>query len=228
MNDKIFRLSLVSVCAVLALAGGVSAAGPATATATDLAARPLEERFDISTSPDDLVLEFYYDIAMLEGDEERPRLQLWGDGRVVAHFPLGFHRAGTWEGRLDREEMLDLVGLFVQADLVEADLPALKRDLQRRERERVARAAKREVRLFEVSDHEGLRFVLHLEDYRAADALGSRTGPIARDWTWWALREDRGRHPHVEVLERLATIRDRLNAIAERSDLERLPEEAAR
>jgi len=74
--------------------------------------------FDYPRTANFVVIEYAQIITMIEDPDPTPLLRIYGDGRVLVHYPVYMKRAGDYEMRLDDTELqqliasLELKGLF--------------------------------------------------------------------------------------------------------------------
>ena len=94
------RVGVLSAAAIVGLAAAVVAS----------AQTPLA--FQASENPSTVVMQLTQDVGV-EGDDT-PLLRIYGDGRVLVHFPVYMRRAGDYGLRLDSTELDGLLQTFVQ------------------------------------------------------------------------------------------------------------------
>lgn len=74
--------------------------------------------FDYPRTANFVVIEYSQIITMIEDPDPTPLLRIYGDGRVLVHYPVYMKRAGDYEMRLEDTELqqliasLELKGLF--------------------------------------------------------------------------------------------------------------------
>ena len=174
-------------------------------------------RVEYSSAPDVIVVRYSEVAAELESLGAGRSVEVYGDGRVVSHYPAYMKRAGVHEIRIDEAELEALVTELVEAEVVEYDAEGLRR---RREQLSAARRGVPGTVLYEVSDETLITIELNLERYRARDAPESSDRPVRKRIDYRGLRADELRYPEVEEIQRLARIRDRLRSVMKRAVLE--------
>ncbi len=220
MRAKGQSLYTLSTLVVLAAAAAAAFGGlPARAQSADNAAAPV---VSYARGADEVVLELSREIGMLADPDPTPFVRVYGDGRVVVHYPFYMKKAGDYSLRLSEPEMQELVLSMVGLGLVEFDAGTARRAKHAAElaaRERARRVG--EPGLLVVSDDETTVMVLRLERYAPAGEERATYVDLAKEISWFGLRSDVERHPGVDVLGRLYEAERQLAAFAEREDLER-------
>lgn len=197
-----FRRQLPLVLVFLGLTAPAFAQGP---------------QFDYPADPEFVILEYSVGHAMLPETDEPPRLQLYGDGRVVVHYPDTMRRAGDWELRLSHGEVRALLARLESHGVLDFDPAAAKR--HRAEAEAARRA--REGTLFSISDDTLMGIVVRLSGYTPSTGAPSATD-VRREIEWRNVQSDARRYPGVAALVGLAAAEREIQGILERDDLERI------
>jgi hypothetical protein len=94
----------------------------ALATVSQTAAVPAQSSYEVSLSPDVVVLQLSEEVGIRDADRT-PLVRLYGDGRVVVHFPAYMRRAGDYELWLPEEDVQRLVGMAVDGLPFDAAAP---------------------------------------------------------------------------------------------------------
>lgn len=198
--------SLMTLGSVLLLARVASAAPLAGAPAT----------IEVDRRPDAVVVTFREVLGEIGGVDRGPTLTVYGDGRMVAHYPRYMKRAGDYERHLAPGEVDELVGSLAAKGVLDFDAPAVRgaaRASLIASRER-ARAANAPIELFEVSDAATTVIEVNVDRYRAG--TGAReVRRLAKRVAWTGVRTDAQRHPDVPALRDLAAAEQELRALRE-------------
>jgi hypothetical protein len=184
------------------------------ATAAPLAGAPAT--IEVDRRPDAVVVTFREVLGEMGGVDRGPTLTVYGDGRMVAHYPRYMKRAGDYERRLGPGEVDALVGSLAAKGVLDFDTPAVRgaaRASLVAARER-ARAANAPIELFEASDASTTVIEVHVDRYRPATGAREVRG-LAKRVAWTALRTDAQRHPDVPALRDLAAAEQELRALRE-------------
>jgi hypothetical protein len=100
------------------------AAGPSALVAA--AAAAAEPRFSFSRAAAAApVLELGYSGGMIANRDPTPFVRVFGDGRVVVHYPRYMKKAGDYTTTLSQEELEDLLRPFAEGRLLTLDEPRL-------------------------------------------------------------------------------------------------------
>jgi hypothetical protein len=138
-----------------------------------------------------------------------PSVEVYGDGRVVAHFPHYMKRAGDWSDHLTADELQALLGTMVGDGLLDVDPTAARARLGLARAARRAAALRGEATLFEASDP-------------SLTIITLRANGRERTITWRGMRGDAFAHPEVTEVQTLRRANDALRALADRPGLRRV------
>ena len=175
-----------------------------------------QSSYELSSSPDVVVLQLSEDVGIRDADDT-PLVRVYGDGRVAVHFPDYMRRAGDYELRLPEGAVRELVGAAVEA-IVPFDAAATESQLL------ALRTAERNQGLIvTVSDEATTILEVRFERYRAEGTGQDVRGGVKRV-VWKGLADDAGRFGDVVALRDLAGIQRRLLALTEHPDLEAVTE----
>lgn len=196
---------LMTLASVLLLARVAAAAPLAGAPAT----------IEVDRRPETVVVTFREVLGEMGGVDRGPTLTVYGDGRMVAHYPRYMKRAGDYERRLGSAELDALVGSLAAKGVLDFDAAAVRgaaRASLIASRER-ARAANASIELFEVSDASTTVIEVNVDRYRAGTPGAREVRRLAKRVAWTALRSDAQRHPDVPALRDLAAAEQELRAL---------------
>jgi hypothetical protein len=173
----------------------------------------------------DVVVVTYRELLGEIGDADRgPTLQIYGDGRVVAHYPAYLRSAGDYEQQLAPGELDLLLGALADAGVLDFDAGAV-RSAKRRSvaaaHER-ARAAGAPVTVFEAADAATTVIEVNLERYRGAAPGAPEVRGLAKRVVWNGVRPDAEHHSDVAALQGLAAAEQELRALRERPGFRRV------
>lgn len=216
------RLCLVAVAAVFAL---LLSHGDARAQASEDAVPSAEPEIEYDEAAGNLVLSFGDAPGELAEKAGGPTLHIYGDGRVLVHYPPYMKRAGEYSTRLKRAELHRLLRSLARKGLVDFDPAAARRSIRREraaERARAGRSGSAEgPELFERSDAALTEIELRLSRYRAAGETGPARRNLHKKIAWRGLRDDAKRFRKLSAIQNLAAARNELRALMKRPDLEK-------
>jgi hypothetical protein len=203
------RYLLAALCLYLIL-GLVAGPGIARAQGPDAGQEGARATFAYSRDPNTVVLSFTEFLGAIEDPDPGPTLRVYGDGRVVVHYPPYMARAGDYEFELSRAEMEGLFRSLIEKEVVEFDEAAARRSV----RETAAGPAE----LFAVLDASTTQIDLRLDRYKPAAGRGPERLGVEKRISWYGLQAHARRFPGAAVIQKLAAARGELVALRERGN----------
>ena len=181
--------------------------GLALAALSPTAAVPAQLSYELSSSPDIVVLQLAEDVGIRDADET-PLVRVYGDGRVAVHFPDYMRRAGDYELTLPESTVQELVRTAVDT-LLAFDAGAAESEVLALE------AAERNGGLVvDVADEATTIVEVRFERYRPEGAAEDLRDGVKRV-AWTGLAGDASRFREVSALRELGRIRRQLRALAD-------------
>lgn len=185
------------------------------AAAQDKAADRAERQF--SRASDAVVIEYTTVLGELAHVDRGRTVQVFGDGRVVTHFPVYMKRAGDYESYLAESELEELVDSMVDLGVADFDEEQTKIECRQADQAKLARARSGEaVELFHISDPDLTEITVNLSRYRPAGQQRSAARALQRKVAWPGLRHHAKRYPGVKALADLREAESRLEALIDR------------
>ena len=186
--------------------------GLALAAVSQTVAVSAQSSYELSSSPDMVVLQLTEDVG-IRGADATPLVRVYGDGRVAVHFPDYMRRAGDYELTLPESAVQELVRTAVET-LLPFDSGATELEVQALE------AAERSGGLIvDVSDEATTILEVRFERYRPEGAAEDIRDGVKRV-AWTGLVDDASRFREIGALRELSRIRRQLRALADHPDLE--------
>jgi hypothetical protein len=152
--------------------------------------------------------------------DKGPTLRIYGDGRMVAHYPRYMHRAGDYEQRLRSGELDRLLRSLADRGVLDFDAAEARASI-RSGHER-ARATGAPADLFVAADGATTVIEVNLERYRGTAPGAREVRGLAKRVVWTAVQADAQHHPDVASLRALAAADADLRALRERPGYARL------
>ncbi len=223
--------SCATVIVWLATASIAAAQGAATVPDPGAAA-PLA--FDYPRDPAVVVVSLTEELGALEVFDPGPSLRIYGDGRLVVHYPEYMTRAGDYELRLNRTEMDPLLRSLLARRVVEFGADAVRRSKRDVVAVRRAPAATRapgqgeeRAAVYAIFDASTTRIELRLDRYRPASPAGAvavqaEQRNVEKEIVWYGLRADAEHYPEIAEIQDLEAAHVELRAFFDRSDLMRI------
>lgn len=159
------------------------------------------------------------EVGELRDSDAGPSVRVFGDGRILVHYPKYMKLGGDYEAKLAPEEVDDLVRAVVDGGVTEFDPVATKQ--QRVAAQRAKRAVTNAV--YEESDPSVTEIAIDLFEVQAPSSSGAKraAGRVQRRVRWPALSRDARQFPDLAAVQGLNDVRTRLGALMERGDLVR-------
>lgn len=170
-----------------------------------------QEIIEYSGSASEPIIVYEYDIGLLEGDEDVPRLQIFGDGRVVVNIPAGMVGAGDYELQLTTEELEALLSSLSSYGLFTFDQEAAteEKELEATRMREAARTGQGQTAFYR-SDGERTTITVNLSLYKAPGASRAAISNYTKVVSWYGLRGDTKDYPAVRSLTDLAAAEQEL------------------
>jgi hypothetical protein len=227
MTDNPLRHSLawrISLVVCILEAGLVVSALPASAQTEPGASGAVAEEPIVrySRDPQAVVASLTEVVAEIDDPDRGPSVTVYGDGRVLIHYPHYMKRAGDWELRLSDAE-LDALLVSLGGKLAAFDTQDALSELSQARLRGTSGAPDGDPADVDVSDPGATKIRLRLVSYRYATGGDSELRNVDKQIEWMGLRGDAERHTRVVSVQELAAAHRELLALMERTDLEKLP-----
>lgn len=181
--------------------------------------QPAEPKFSYTRAADQPILELSYEGGMIADPDPTPYIRVYGDGRAVIHRPVYMKDAGDFELQLSPEELENLLATFAQPELLTLDparLTAMAAEAQGR-----AEAGPVE----RPGDHGITANVdVRLERVEPETASAPALLDVDRRISLPTAAVEAGARAPIEPLQDFAAGIKQLEALAERPELVKLPE----
>jgi hypothetical protein len=190
---KIIKIVLIPVFLALFLSTSVWSAGSVTVLAKDksnnraagfsFTRNGIQNRTisGLSVQP---VVRYEQNIHMLSSVDDRPSLQIFGDGHVLVHYPLYMKMSGDYEMQLKETELIDLLHSLSGNGVMNFDTKKHKVERQTEEK-----ALKAKGQFFAISDTVGTTVEIRLDEYQRNRSSKKVTG-FYKKFNWNNLEQD--------------------------------------
>jgi hypothetical protein len=173
----------------------------------------------------DVVVVSYRELLGEIGDADHgPTLDVYGDGRMVAHYPAYMRHAGDYESRLAPGELDRLLQSLGAKGVLDFD-PTAARSATRASMaaaQQRARAAGTPVPVFEAADAATTVIEVHVDRYRGVVPGAREVRGLAKRVVWTGLRSDAEHHADVAAIQGLAAAEQELRTLRERPGFARI------
>lgn len=136
------------------------------------------------------VIHYQQNIQMLEGIDDRPSLQVFGNGRVLVHFPVYMKRAGDYEMQLDDTELVSLIQALSGNGMMDVDETAAKTRIKERKK-----ALKKQGQFYQISDGVESVVDIRLDEYQR-NRVSKKTVNFHKRFQWKNIEHDADRYQH--------------------------------
>lgn len=147
-------------------------------------------RFATDDSVKQPVIHYQQNIQMLTGIDDRPSLQVFGNGRVLVHYPVYMKKAGDYEMRLDEAELVDLIQSLSGNDIMEFDEKKLREKIKGRKK-----ALKAQGQFYEISDAVETVVDITLDEYQKNNK-SKKIKNFHKQVRWKNIEHDAARYKH--------------------------------
>ncbi len=145
-------------------------------------------RFDAIATTSQPIILYQQNIALLSDIDDRPTFRVYGDGRVLVHYPPYMKKAGDYEMRLDDAELIELVRNLSVNGVLDFDEKTVKEKLRADENKSKARG-----QFYEISDAVETVIDVRLDEYQK-NTTQKKVKNFTKQFRWKNLEQDAVRH----------------------------------
>lgn len=179
------------------------------------------ERIEYSNAAEDVLIELYQGHDLLEPDS-KPRVSVYGSGRVVVFFPPLMKRAGTYEHFLTTDELEELLGLFLKHGVYSFDKRKAKAEIREAKDEDSANALRFGTEIQARSDESTTTLRINLSSYTPAGENVVTKSGFTKEIYWRGLKYEARKYPNVKTVVNLAKAESLLAAYTDHPDLKKI------
>ena len=136
------------------------------------------------------VIHFQQNIQMLAGINDRPTLQIFGNGRVLVHYPVYMKKAGDYEMQLDEAELVALIQSLSGNGLMTFDEKKVKEKIKQHKK-----ASKAKGEFYEISDAVESVIDISLDEYQENNKT-EKIEKFHKQFRWKNIEHDAVRYKH--------------------------------
>jgi len=140
-------------------------------------------------SPDEPIISYRLDIAMLANIDDRPTMSVYGDGRVTVHYPLYMKKAGDYQMQLDEDELVELIQSLSANGVLEFDDRKVKKSIRDKKKQSRAKG-----QLHAISDAAVTEIDIRLDEYQK-NSSASPVKKFHKQFKWANIEHDARRYP---------------------------------
>lgn len=169
-------------------------------------------QFQFSATNNQPIITYTLIHKMLANSDPIPMLQVYGDGRVHAHFPEYMKNAGDYQMQLSRPELIALIRSLAQDGVLDFDHRSTS--LHKEQMDTQQRSASGT--LFHVSDTTETVIDIRLDSYQSSPAA-KRITNFSKKFKWKNLEQDAKRYPQIPAITRAAASTQMLHSLFNRA-----------
>jgi hypothetical protein len=140
------------------------------------------------------VIHFQQNIDMLAGTDDRVSLQVFGNGRVLVHYPVYMKKAGDYEMQLADRELVALIGELAKDGIIDFDETKVKQAVS--EEKKSARA---KGELYAVSDAVETVIVIRLDEYQK-NSFSPKIKKLKKTFRWKNIEQDAAHYKNNKAI----------------------------
>ncbi len=206
---RFFTLLVTALCVGFSGCAAAESAGNSLAQSAEVLDYPKDRAA--------LVASYAEVLGEIADPDPGPMVKVYGDGRVVVHFPRYMKRAGQYEVMLGSAEMLGLVSSLA-GKLVSFDAPATRQKKQ----ELQAMLKETHSVLSTVMDASTTVIGIYLNRYKPGGIGAEETVNVHKKVSWVGLRGDAEKYPEMEAIQNLSAAQRELQALMKHPFLEKV------
>lgn len=136
------------------------------------------------------VIHYQQNIEMLAGMNDRVSISIFGNGRVLVHYPVYMKRAGDYEMQLDETELLDLIQELSGNGVMDFDEQKVRGKVQT-----YKKALREKGEFYEISDAVETVVDIQLDEYQKNNK-SKKLKKFHKKFAWKNLEQDASRYAH--------------------------------
>jgi len=140
------------------------------------------------------IIHYQQNIHMLSSVDDKPTFQIFGDGRVLVHYPVYMKMAGDYEMQLGEVELIELLHSFSDNGVMDFDTK--KHKAGRKAEEKALKAKKQ---FFAISDTVGTTVEIRLDEYQKNKSSKKIKG-FYKKFNWDNLEQDAKWFKNIKAL----------------------------
>jgi len=146
--------------------------------------------FSFNEKSSEPVIQYRQHIHMLAGIDDKPTLQIFADGRVVAHYPVYMKKAGDYEMQLDEAELEALIQSLSSNGLMVFDAKKVKDKIKQHKK-----AEKAKGQFHAISDAVESVIEIKLDEYQENNKA-KKIEKFHKQFRWKNIEHDAARYKH--------------------------------
>lgn len=147
-------------------------------------------RFATDDAVNQPVIHYQQNIQMLAGTDDRPSLQIFGNGRVLVHYPVYMKKAGDYEMQLDEAELVNLIQDMSGNGIMEFDEKKHKGKIKGHKK-----ALQAQGQFYEISDAVETVVDITLDEYQK-NKKSKKIKNFHKQVRWKNIEHDAARYKH--------------------------------
>ena len=145
-------------------------------------------RFNTEVSSVTPILLYQQDIKMLSSTGDMPTVKVYGNGRVLVHYPVYMKLAGDYEMQLDEVELVNFIRAMSDDGMMSFDRKKVAEKMQT-----AKKAERNKGELFAISDSVESIVDINLDEYQA-NTLSPKQKNFTKRFQWVDIEHDAKRY----------------------------------
>jgi predicted RND superfamily exporter protein len=134
------------------------------------------------------VIHYQQNVHMLAVTDDMPSVNIFGDGRVLVHYPVYMKKAGDYEMQLSDEELVDLVQSMSSHGIIDFDENKVKQAIGDEKK-----SARVKGELYTISDTVETSIVIQLDEYQKNQS-SPKIKNLKKHFSWENIEQDASRY----------------------------------
>ena len=145
-------------------------------------------RFDNTAGAAEPIISYQHDIKMLSSTGDMPTVKVYGNGRVLVHYPVYMKLAGDHEMQLDEVELVNFIRAMSDDGMMSFDRKKVAEKMQT-----AKKAERNKGELFAISDSVESIVDINLDEYQA-NTLSPKQKNFTKRFQWVDIEHDAKRY----------------------------------
>ena len=140
------------------------------------------------------VIHYQQNVHMLAVTDDMPSVKVFGDGRVLVHYPVYMKKAGDYEMQLSDKELVDLVQSMSGNGVIDFEENKVKQDIHD-----AKKSARLKGELYTVSDTVETSIVIQLDEYQKNQS-SPKIKNLKKHFKWENIEQDASRYKNSKEI----------------------------
>ncbi len=167
----------------------------------------LDGELTYDDSPVQMILGYNIAGNELAGQDTVPRVRIYGDGRVLVHYPKYMKKAGDYSLMLVDTEMKKIIKHISDYGFVTIKYKDIKK-LKKAKDEKSRQTSGKSASLYIAMDQDTIQFYYNLKKNNTSKIAGKADESIINQIYYPGLKQDRTKYPDIKEIQGLGLLHD--------------------